>query len=159
MPVSDYVAGLRQLIGPRLLVLPGVTAVIRDDNARYLLALHVAGNRWGLIGGAVEPLEGPRDALKREVWEEIGADIEIHSVLDSYGGTNLLNEYPNGDLVSYVTTVYLCQLVGDASAVEADEVSDIGWFSRDEIRELERFEWIDTVLDDAQRFFDAEEAR
>lgn len=159
MPVSDYVAGLRQLIGPRLLVLPGVTAVIRDDNARYLLALHVAGNRWGLIGGSVEPMEGPRDALKREVREEIGADIEILSILDSYGGADLLNKYPNGDLVNYVTTAYLCRLAGDASAIETDEVSAIGWFDREQISALERFEWIDTVLDDAQRIWDVEDSR
>jgi len=127
-----------------------VTAVIRDDADRYLLARHVAGNRWGFVGGAVEPLEAPRVALMREVREELGVEIEICTVIDSYGGASLMNEYPNGDVVSYVTTAYLCQLNEEPTAAEADEVSEVGWFCRDEIRTLERFEWIDLVLDDAQ---------
>ena len=133
------------------MVLPGVTAVIRDDAGRYLLALHVSGKRWGFVGGAVEPLEAPRAALAREVREELGVDIEIRSVIDSYGGAALMNEYPNGDLVSYVTTAYLCRLVGDPTAADVDEVSEVEWFGRDDIRTLARFEWIDLVLDDVER--------
>ena len=86
----------------------------------------------------------------REVREELGVEIEICTVIDSYGGASLMNEYPNGDVVSYVTTAYLCQLNEEPTAAEADEVSEVGWFCRDEIRTLERFEWIDLVLDDAQ---------
>lgn len=36
--MSEYVAGVRALLGSRFLLLPGVTAVITDAEGRYLLA-------------------------------------------------------------------------------------------------------------------------
>ena len=39
MPMSDYVASIRSQIGHDFLLLPGVTAVIRDGD-RFLLARH-----------------------------------------------------------------------------------------------------------------------
>ena len=86
IPVSRYIAELRELIGSRLLVLPAVTAIIRDETGRYLVACHLAGDRWVLVGGAVEPMEDPRDALARKVREELGVWCDVLEVLDSYGG-------------------------------------------------------------------------
>jgi len=150
MPMSAYVTEIRALIGSRLLVLPGVTAVIRDESGRYLLARHVAGDRWGFVGGAVEPFEDPRSALVREVAEELGVQLVILGVLDGYGGHDLTTEYPNGDAVSYVTTAYLCRLTSEPTAAEPAEVSKIGWFTRAEIPALDRFGWIDRVITDAE---------
>ena len=116
-----------------------------------LRARHVAGDRWVFIGGAVEPLEDPRAALAREVHEELGVPCDVLEVLDSYGGHELANEYPNGDRVSYVTTAYVCAIRGVPRAFETDELSDIGWFSPSEVGELHRFHWIDRVISDADR--------
>ena len=76
---------------------------------------------------------------------------DVLEVLDSYGGHELANEYPNGDRVSYVTTAYVCAIRGVPRAFETDELSDIGWFSPSEIGELHRFDWIDRVISDADR--------
>ncbi|WP_051973598.1 NUDIX domain-containing protein [Cryobacterium sp. MLB-32] len=148
MPLSEYVSAIRGMIGSRLLILPGVTAVIVDGAGRYLLARHVAGDRWGFVGGGIEPLEDPRAALRREVQEELGLQVDIVAVLDSYGGADLTNEYPNGDVVSYVTTAYLCRLAEQPPILEKAELSAVGWFFPPEIKQLDRFEWIDRVIDD-----------
>lgn len=147
MPVSEYVASIRSRIGHDLLLLPGVTAVIRDDD-RFLLARHEHSGRWSLIGGAVEPGEEPVDAVVREVREEAGARIRVTGIVGAYGGEPLLVEYPNGDRVGYVTTAFECELLGDATP-DLDELVEIGWFTRASIEELPRHEWIDRVLDDA----------
>ncbi|MCI1018372.1 NUDIX domain-containing protein [Microbacterium sp. C5A9] len=147
MPLSDYVASMRSRIGTDLLLLPGVTAVIRDDE-RFLLARHRHSGLWSLIGGAVEPGEEPAEALHREVSEETGARVRIRGIIGVYGGQAMMATYPNGDQVGYVTTAYDCELLTDA-APDLDELLELGWFSRDAITALPRRDWIDRVIDDA----------
>jgi 8-oxo-dGTP pyrophosphatase MutT (NUDIX family) len=153
MPASDYVSQLRRHIGHDLVLLPGVTAAVFDDDGRLLLARHVAGDKWGFIGGGIEPFEEPLDAVRRELMEETGADGHVLGVVGSYGGRRLATTCPNGDRVSYVTTVYACRLNSGVQWLEQDEVSQLGWFTRAEISELERFEWIDDVADDASAWW------
>jgi 8-oxo-dGTP pyrophosphatase MutT (NUDIX family) len=90
-------------------VLPSVTAVIHDG-PRFLLARQVDSERWSLVGGGVEPGEEPRDALVREVREELGCAPVRLEVLDAYGGPDLMTAHPNGDQVAYITIAYLCTL-------------------------------------------------
>lgn len=146
MPRSEYVASIRERIGNELLLLPGVTAVIRDG-MRFLLARHAHAGHWSLIGGAVEPGEEPAEAVVREVLEETGAAIRIDGIVGAYGGRPLMVEYPNGDRVAYITTAYECHLL-DAPHPDGDELLELGWFTRAEIRGLARREWIDRVIDD-----------
>jgi 8-oxo-dGTP pyrophosphatase MutT (NUDIX family) len=149
MPMSEYVARLRSVIGHELLLLPAVTAVIEHDG-RYLLARHVDDGRWGLIGGGIEPLEAPVDALRREVREELGIDLAIQGVIGSYGGPDLIVDYPNGDRVAYVTTAYLCRPLGLPHVAEPDEIAELAWFGLDEVLRLDRQPWIERVLLDAR---------
>ena len=149
MPASDYVSNLRRRIGHELILLPGVTAAVFDDDGRLLLARHVAGDTWGFIGGGIEPFEEPVDAVRRELMEETGADGHVLGIIGSYGGSRLATTCPNGDQVSYVTTVYACRLNSGIQWLEQEEVSELGWFTREEISALDRFEWIDDVVDDA----------
>lgn len=146
MPMSEYVQSIRDRVGNDLLLLPGVTAVIRDGD-QFLLARHAHSGLWSLIGGGVEPGEEPTDAVLREVLEETGAHIEITGIVGAYGGPPLEVQYPNGDRVSYVTTAYECRILSPATP-DRDEILELGWFHRDAIGELPRREWIDRVLAD-----------
>ena len=58
MGMSDFYRGLRERIGPDLLLIPGVAAVIRDDDGRFLVQQRHDGS-WSLPAGAVEPGETP----------------------------------------------------------------------------------------------------
>lgn len=147
--MSDYVRSVRARIGSDLLLLPGVTAVIRDGE-RFLLARDRHGGPWSLIGGAVEPGEEPRDALLREVHEETGASVRIRGIVGAYGGEPMMTTYPNGDRVGYVTTAYDCELFGDAVA-DGEELLEIRWFEREAITALDRRVWIDRVIADVGR--------
>lgn len=147
MPMSAYVRSIRARIGQDFLLLPGVTAVIRDGE-RFLLARHAHSGLWSLIGGGVEPDEDPADAVAREVFEETGARIRITGVIGAYGGEPMTVTYPNGDRVGYVTVAYECVLLSEA-APDLEEIIEIGWFSRAAILSLPRQEWIDRVIHDA----------
>jgi len=150
MPVSEYVRSLRERIGRSYLLLPGVTAVIRDDD-RFLLARQGDSGRWSLIGGGIEPGEDPRAALVREVREELGVGSEVIRIIGAYGGAALENVYPNGDRVGYVTVAYLCSLRTSSLTLDEDEVLETRWATLAEIAELDHHEWIDQVLTDATR--------
>lgn len=144
--MSDYVTSIRSRIGTDLLLLPGVTAVIRDGE-RFLLARHAHSGQWSLIGGGIEPGEEPSEALLREVREETGAHVRIRGIIGAYGGPAMTVAYPNGDQVGYVTTAYDCELQS-AAAPNLDDILELGWFSRGAIKTLPRREWIDRVIDD-----------
>ena len=53
-------------------------AVVMDEQGRVLLLDHVfrPGNGWGLPGGFIEEGEEPEDALRRELREEAGLELE-----------------------------------------------------------------------------------
>lgn len=151
MTVSTYVTGLRAQVGHDLLLLPAVTAVIRDRE-RYLLARHKGAAIWGTIGGGIEPGEEPAVAVAREVLEEIGVRPGVGVIVGAYGGADFVFAYPNGDQVSYITIAYLCTVPnGTEFRFIDDELSEVAWFARDEIALLEREPWVDRILDDADR--------
>jgi|SRR6478752_5610385 len=146
MPMSDYVHSIRDRIGTDLLLLPGVTAVIRDGE-RFLLARHAISGLWSLIGGGIEPGEEPAGALVREVCEETGAEVRVIGLVGAYGGEQMMVTYPNGDRVGYVTVAYECELLSTATP-DMDELIEVGWFERAAIADLPRREWIDRVIAD-----------
>lgn len=57
MPISPYIRSLRERISHDLLLLPAVTAVIRDDIGRILLARPRGEDQWALIGGGLADAE------------------------------------------------------------------------------------------------------
>jgi 8-oxo-dGTP diphosphatase len=144
--MSNYVASIRARVGNDFLLLPGVTAVIHDRE-KFMLARHRHSGLWSLVGGGIEPGEEPADALRREVVEETGAQIQIRGIVGAYGGEPMMVTYPNGDQVGYVTVAYDCELLSVASP-DLEELLEIGWFERSTIKSLPRRDWIDRVIDE-----------
>ncbi len=62
-----------------------VVCSIIERNGECLLAQRPAGkalaHKWEFPGGKVNPGEAEKDALKREIREELGIDIELHDRL------------------------------------------------------------------------------
>ena len=151
MPISPYLERLRRRVGKTLLLVPSVTAVIRDERARVLLARHADSGAWSTIGGAVEPNEAPADALVREVWEETALRVEPLRVLGVYGGPEFEVVYGNGDRVSYLTTVFECRIACGEARPDGRETLELTWFAEEEIAALGLPPWARLVLHDAFR--------
>jgi ADP-ribose pyrophosphatase YjhB (NUDIX family) len=134
--MSAYVRGLRAKVGHDLLLMPAVAARIRDDDGRFLLVRHVEG-RWQLPGGAIDPGERPEDALARECREEASVEVDVQAIVGAFGGPDYWVTYENGDKAAFVTVVYDARVVGGELRPGDDEIQEIGWFTRDEIDELE----------------------
>ncbi len=148
MPMREYVAGMRALVGHRMLLLPAVTAVPVDDTGRVLLGLHADTSRWSTIGGAIDPDESPVDAVRREVAEELGVGILTAEILGAYGRPRHRARYPNGDDTSFVTVAYLVTLDRDEFTHPDGEITTTRWVPLDEFESLELYDWIRDMLPD-----------
>ena len=146
MAISDYLKDLRALIGTKLVLMPSVAAVIRDDRGRVLLARHSTGGVWSTPGGAIDPDETPQDAVVREVWEELRLDVAPLRCLGTFGGREFRITYANGDEVAYVITAFECRLLGGDIRPDGDEVLEAGWFAVDELDGLVLSDWARSVL-------------
>lgn len=139
MPISDYLRHLRERVGHELVLLPSVSVLIRDDAGRFLLMREARTGRWQTIGGMVDPDESPWDAARREAHEESGLTVELQGVRAVLGGPGYRVHYPNGDLCSYVATVFDAVVVPDSPVGETDvdEVAELRWLRPDEIAALD----------------------
>lgn len=149
MPISPYLKSLRERVGNDLLLLPAVSAVIRNDFGEVLLARSHGSDEWALIGGGLEPGEEPAAALLREIREELGVEAEISQLVGAYGGESMFITYPNGDRCAYVTTAYACRLVSATFTIEEDELREVAWFTREELSRLETQPHVARILTDA----------
>jgi 8-oxo-dGTP pyrophosphatase MutT (NUDIX family) len=95
-----------------------VKGVVIHDG-RVLLLLNERGE-WDLPGGRPGPGENHREALRREVREEAGLEVEVGALLDEH----LFEVLPR----RFVRIVaYACTLVGHREVVLSHEHLDTRW--------------------------------
>jgi 8-oxo-dGTP pyrophosphatase MutT (NUDIX family) len=137
MPISTYLRELRAVVGPRLLLLPGVAAVVRDASERVLFMHRADDGRWGLPAGAIDPGESPVQAIVREVCEETGLVVRPTRVAGVFGGAGFRHRYPNGDEVEWTVTVFECETVGGVLAAQDGEALALRYFTAEEAPTLQ----------------------
>jgi ADP-ribose pyrophosphatase YjhB (NUDIX family) len=134
VPIPEFVSRLRAQVGTELLWLPGVSAVVVDDDGRVLLGRRSDNGRWAVISGILEPGEQPAVAIVREVREETGVTAEVVG-LAAVGTDADVVVYPNGDRAQYLDLTFLCRAVGGEAHVADDESTEVGWFDPDALPE------------------------
>jgi 8-oxo-dGTP pyrophosphatase MutT (NUDIX family) len=137
MPISDYLRDVRRVVGTRLLLLPGVAALVRDDKGRVLFIRRADDGRWGLPAGGIEPGESPARAVAREVQEETGLTVCPTRVAGVFGGPGFRHRYENGDEVEWTVIVFACAVIGGALAPLDGEALELRYFAPNEIPELQ----------------------
>jgi ADP-ribose pyrophosphatase YjhB (NUDIX family) len=110
---------------------PTACALVTDDEGRILLARRageVFHGFWDLPGGFLEEGEHPLDALRRELREETGLEVEPGEFLgiwmDRYGSEE--------DAHATLNLYWSARLVGGKPEA-ADDVSELAWFSPGEL--------------------------
>jgi ADP-ribose pyrophosphatase YjhB (NUDIX family) len=109
-----------------------VGAVVRDDTDRLLLVLRghaPAAGTWSLPGGRVEADESDAAALRREVAEETGLQVEVGPLV----GT-VERDGPGG--ATYLIHDYACTVAGGA-LVAGDDAADVCWVADAAVADLE----------------------
>ncbi|MFI6932790.1 NUDIX hydrolase [Streptomyces sp. NPDC050287] len=154
MATPDFIRSLRASIGHESLWLPGVSAVVFDDEGRVLLNRRSDTLKWSLIGGIPEPGEQPAACAVREVEEETGVHCEVERVILVQALKPVT--YDNGDVCQYMDIAFRCRAVGGEARVNDDESLDVGWFAVDALPELNEFGLlrIKQAMADAPTWFD-----
>ena len=117
MPISPFVAQLRQKVGTDLLMLAGISAVVLNDHREILLVKPNLTSQWMPIGGMIEPAA----AAVREVLEETGVHVKPQKIAGVYAGPHVV--YSNGDQVDYITIVFLCSAIsGDPHPADGENL-------------------------------------
>ena len=133
MPMSDYMRGLRDKVGTAVLEVPTVSVITFDSKARALLVRHTETGEWTTPGGMIEPYEIPADAAVRDAWEETGLHVMPRSIVGVFGGLPCSGTYANGDRVSFVSTVFVAEILGGRLQPDGVETLETRFFSRDEL--------------------------
>jgi 8-oxo-dGTP pyrophosphatase MutT (NUDIX family) len=137
MATPDFIRTLRASAGHQLLWLPGVTALVFDDEGRVLLNRRSDNGKWSLIGGIPDPGEQPAACAVREVYEETAVRCVAERIVLVQASDPV--RYDNGDVCQYMDTTFHCRAVGGEARVNDDESLDVGWFSLDALPDLSEF--------------------
>jgi 8-oxo-dGTP diphosphatase len=137
MPVSPYVAHLRDHIGHATLLSAAASAIIRDEAGRVLLIRRGGeslsaprGGEWSLPGGGMEPGESIAGCVVREAFEETGLHVEPVRLIGVYSDPAFQHvTYPNGDQVHYVSFSFECRVVRGGLAPDGDESLEVAYVS------------------------------
>ena len=122
--------------------IPVVCAII-EQNGKFLAAQRGKGQSnaklWEFPGGKVHPGESPRDALRREIEEELGIKVEIGAEM-----APVIHEY---SWISIELKAFICQIKSGAPVptehsqirfIDAKEAESLQWAPAD-IPILERY--------------------
>lgn len=96
---------------------------VLTDGDNVLLVRHTYGKReWDLPGGGIKRDEGPEDAARREIEEELGVRIEAWRDLGFLGAT----EYHRNDTIF----CFQAEVNGQPLTIERGEIDAVRWFPR-----------------------------
>ena len=134
---DSYLGRLRQLVGNRLVLVPGARIVIERDDGRILLHKRTDFDIWGLPGGSAEEGENIETIIVREVAEETGLTVQdvkpfafaSHPCYETF-------EFPNGDRTQFFALIFYTRSFRGEATVMDDESSAVGWFAPEALPDL-----------------------
>jgi 8-oxo-dGTP diphosphatase len=110
-----------------------VAAVITDDEANYLLLQRTKApdaGHWSIPGGTVEFSETVERALKRELEEELGIEVDIVQLL------RVTNYIHQENTVHWVIPTFLVKITaGTPVNKEPATHAQMKWFAKDDLPE------------------------
>ncbi len=115
-------------------IIAGAGVVVNDKEEVLMVKTHNAG--WVFPGGQVEVGENVIDAVKREIMEEAGVDIEVGEVFCIASNTG---KYPGYNGVKEIPTKIMLDFICKAKSGvprPSDENSESRYVPRDKVLEL-----------------------
>lgn len=142
---KNYIKWMRSKVGHETIILNFVGGCIRNSQGEVLLQRRSDKNKWGFPGGAIELGESATTAVKREVKEETGLDVDVCGLIGIY--TDYYDEYPNGDRAQTILIFLDLTPVGGILSNDADETLELRYFSLNQMPPLVNRQHEDALKD------------
>ena len=123
-----------------------VSGIIKNQKNQILLILRRSppyAGTWSLPGGAVQVGETLEEALKREIREECGIDVKIHSHFDII--SRIFPDEKGKIQYHYVIINYLC-LPMEGKVIAGSDAANVRWVSLNELDQIELAKGIKEVI-------------
>lgn len=120
-----------QDISPKTIVRVGVGVIVRGP-CGILLEKRADCQKWGLVGGRIEPGEAIKETALREVYEETGLQVDVKALLGVYSEPycRLLRFEPSGDERHIIDVVVIADVKpGPISLRCSEESTELCWFT------------------------------
>ena len=116
----------------------GANAVITCQG-KLLLEKRRDSDIWGLPGGGCKKWETGRDAIAREIYEELGIRVprEKFTKLTVYDNPGRIAAYRDGSIWRMVIVVYGLEFEEEPAMCISAESKDLRFFTREEIANIE----------------------
>jgi len=145
--MAEVIRGDR--IGKTAALSPSCCAVIFDtERDRILLTRRTDNGIWCLPGGAMDSGESSAEACAREVLEETGLIVTVDHLVGIYSSPHMIVRYKDGNQVQGVTLCFVAVPVGGELGL-SDETTDVGYYTRDEMRSMDVWQHQLQRIDDA----------
>ncbi len=131
-------------------LVPAVSAVVADPGGRLLLQRRTDNQLWSVPGGAVELGESVLDALRREVLEETGLEVEVDRLIGVYSSPDYLVAYDDGEVRQQFSLAFACHVTG-GSIQTSSETMDVQWVPPDDLATLDLSAGAARRIDDYRR--------
>ena len=122
-----------------------VTVFVVNKDKKLLMIKHKKLGKWCPPGGKVDNNEAPDEAAVRECFEETGVKVSLFGKTSNFIGELVTPMGAQCNVIKpgerdHIDLSYLAIPENDEVKVSEREVTDIGWFSLDEVKSMDTFE-------------------
>ncbi|MCL2835041.1 MAG: NUDIX domain-containing protein [Treponema sp.] len=142
------------------------TGIVFNSKKQVLMIYHNKLHTWLPPGGHVEENELPDDAVLREIFEETGIRAKILPNREELRITDgrcrvlerpfivLLEDIEGNGRHNHIDMVYVCTTQDEEFKPQKSEVSDIGWFTVEQVDKLKTYDNVKQAIAKAVDYYE-----
>jgi len=145
--MSNYISWIRSKVGHEPIFFNVACALIIKDGQVLLQKRSDASGEWAIPGGGLEIGEDAEICLRREIFEEMGLEINIKKFQGVYIGDNM-HTFPNGDICHIISYIFICAVNSTKIIPDKKEIIDAKYFDLANLPPLFRPEQSARIFED-----------